>query len=102
MATTRKKPREALDWYGDPIPGVCLAAKRRRDVKPIRLVTDSDGTKWWEGWMGDRLPYDAPYMRVEDSSGKVLYDSRLEPPADAKLLPGYIGGQQVKRQPRPK
>jgi hypothetical protein len=88
--------KELLDWYGDPIPD--LHRTRNVGKNKISLVVDADGTKWWEMKGGDRLPYDAPYLRVEDG-GKVVYDSRLPIPADAKILPGYIGEQRKRVSP---
>jgi hypothetical protein len=103
MAKTKSK--EVLDWYGNPIPGVYRV--RGKSGLTFRLEEDADGKKYWraytaDGKPGDRLPAegpDAPYLQVTNTkTGKVLYDSRCEPPSDAKMLPGYVGEKQRKRK----
>lgn len=50
---------------------------------------------------GDRIAVEDCYTRIADQeTGKVLYDSRCEPPGDAKLLPGYIGYEREKQLKR--
>src|SRR2546429_403771 len=107
MQITTRKNSEVLDWYGNPIPGIYH--DRRKPRLTFKVEKDPDGTKWWRAYTangepGDRLPvdgHDAPYLHVTDESGKAVYDSRREPPPDAKILPGYIGEKQLKRNCRP-
>lgn len=90
-----------LDWYGNPIPGICRGHGKSRVA--FKVEEDADGRKYWraytaDGKPGDRLPIEgpyAPYLEITDQHGKVLYDSRREPPSDAKILPGYIGEKRV-------
>jgi hypothetical protein len=99
------KSDQVLDWYGNPIPGV-YRVRRSRGLT-FKLEHDTDGKKYWQAYTadgkpGDRLPAegpDAPHLQVTDAkTGRVLYDSRCEPPPDAKILPGYAGEKQRKRK----
>jgi hypothetical protein len=75
MAT--KKRSEVLDWHGDPIPGVY----RRKKSKTERIEKGSDGVDYWVSPDGaERVPLTDFYLKVEDGSGTVLYDSRCDPP----------------------
>lgn len=95
---------QLLDWYGNPIPGMYRV--RNKSGLTFKLEENAHGKKCWraytaDGKPGDQLPtegQDAPFLQVTDTeTGKVLYDSRCEPPADAKILPGYAGEKQRKR-----
>ena len=73
MATSKRT--EILDWYGNPIPGVY------RSKSKDRIEEDADGKKYWVPPNGDeRVPLDLFYLKVEDETGTVLYDSRCDPP----------------------
>lgn len=91
----RKKQQPSTDWYGNPIPGDEPSANIPRWT--VRGETDPDGRKYLRAYSvggvpdGDRLALEDHYFRLEDGKGKVLYDSRLPVPADARLLPSYIG-----------
>ena len=99
----QRKSKEVLDWYGNPLPEIYRSRGKSKLV--FKVEEDADGTKYWraytaDGKLGDRLPIDgpdAPYLQVTDENGKVAYDSRKEPPLDAKILPGYIGEKHLKR-----
>jgi hypothetical protein len=95
--------KEVLDWYGNPIPGIRRGRGKARLT--FKVEEGADGNKYWQvytadGKPGDKLPVygpDAPYLQVTAEDGKVLYDSRREPPPDAKILPGYIGEKHLNR-----
>jgi hypothetical protein len=100
------KKKSVLDWYGNPLgpehgTGIVVSDARLT----FRGETDRAGVKYIRaynatGEPGDRIPLEDCYVHIEDEAGRVLYDSRLQPPADAKLLPGYIGylrEEQLKR-----
>jgi hypothetical protein len=73
----KAKRRELLDWHGDPIPGVCRGTKSKTE----RIEKDSDGVDYWISPDGtERVPLKDFYLKVEDGSGTVLYDSRCDPP----------------------
>jgi hypothetical protein len=99
------KRKELLDWYGNPIPGqetgFCFTDYRHF----VRGEIESDGTKFLRiytssGVPCDRIALEDCYLCVKDDTGNVLYDSRCEPPPDAKLMPDYVGfawAKQLKR-----
>lgn len=98
--------KQVLDWYGNPIegmsgPGICVSNPGLFFMGEV----DHDGKRYIRAYTcggvpGDRLELDDCHCRIEDEHGKVLYDSRLEPPSDAKLLPGYIGYAREKQLKR--
>ncbi len=104
MAT--KKLVEILDWYGNPLPerhgiGICQNNSHLSFMGEV----DPDGTKYIRAYTpggipGDRIALDDCHVHIEAEDSKVLYDSRLEPPADANLLPGYIGYERKKQLKR--
>lgn len=78
MATTKRG--EMLDWYGNPIPGVF----RRKRSKTERIEKDFDGVDYWVSPDGtERIPLKDFYLKIEDESDTVLYDSRCDPPRTA-------------------
>ncbi len=98
------KSKEVLDWYGNPIEGYSgrfsagvghfLMGEIEEDGKKyLRMYTEG-------GVPGDRLALEDCYLCITDESGKVLYDSRCEPPPDAVLKPGYIGYEREKQLKR--
>jgi len=100
------KQKVFLDWYGNPLPessgiGIVISDSRlffmgeveRDGKKYIRAYTSG-------GVPGDRIALEDCHTHIEDETGKVLYDSRCEPPSDAKLLPGYIGYAREKQLKR--
>jgi hypothetical protein len=99
------KSKEVLDWYGNPLPkehgiGIC-----RSDSRLFFMGEVDAGKKYIRAYTaggvpGDRIALEDCYTHIEDENGKVLYDSRSEPPADAKLLPGYIGYEREKQLKR--
>ncbi len=100
------EPKRLLDWFGNPLPkgcgiGIVVSDSRMFFVGEV----DRDGKKYIRAYSpggvpGDRLALDDCFAHVEDETGKVLYDSRLEPPPDANLLPGYIGYEREKQLKR--
>jgi hypothetical protein len=100
------KTKQVLDWYGNPLSeehgiGICRSSSRLSFMGEI----DPDGKKYIRAYTaggvpGDRIALDDCYCRITDDAGKVLYDSRREPPPDAKLLPGYIGYEREKQLKR--
>jgi hypothetical protein len=102
MANKSKEP--VLDWYGNPIEGN-HDGPRSLNSGFFMGETDNDGKRYLRiyssgGVPGDRIAVDDMYLRLEDEHGKVIYDSRLPPPPDAKLLPGYIGYAREKQLKR--
>jgi hypothetical protein len=104
MAT--KKLSTVLDWYGNPLPeehgiGICRSSSRLSFMGEVA----PNGTRYIRAYTsggvpGDRITLEDCHVHIEDEAGKVLYDSRLEPPADANLLPGYIGYEREKQLKR--
>ena len=100
------KQKAYLDWYGDPLPenrGIGIVVNNSRVFFMGEI--DSDGKKYIRAYStggvpGDRLPLEDCFCCIKDDSGKVLYDSRIEPPPNAKLLPGYIGYAREKQLKR--
>src|SRR5258708_34609441 len=95
-----------LNWYGNPLPrasriGVVVSDSRLFFMGEV----DRDGKNYIRactpgGVPGDRRALEDCYAHIEDETGKVLYDSRLEPPPDARLLPGHIGYEREKQLKR--
>ena len=100
------KSKTHLDWYGNPLPkgsGIGIVVSNTRMF--FMGEVDHDGKKYIRAYSpggvpGDRIALEDCFARFEDERGKVLYDSRLEPPPDAKLLPGYIGYAREKQLKR--
>lgn len=83
MNATRKND-EALDWRGNPIPGVY-----RRTVKDtrFRVYADEHGKKYWlnEGERDYMLPFLTVSERNENGTFETVYDSRCSPPQPATV-----------------
>lgn len=99
----KRKNKALLDWYGNPIPTDGPIPRNSRLTFKGEIT--ADGKKRIRAYRSDGTPTDSTaiedwYLRVEDKDGKVLYDSRLNPPADAKLLPGYVGFEIEKQLKR--
>jgi hypothetical protein len=100
------KQRVLLDWYGNPIQGFARVRHKRSRSLTFKGESDADGKRYLrtytaDGQPGDRVALDDDYLRIEDTAtGKVRYDSRMKPPPDAKLLPGYIGYEREKQLKR--
>jgi hypothetical protein len=101
----QRKQKSFLDWYGNPIPdmtgpGICTGylgmffmGETEHGKRYLRSYDQS-------GVPGDRVSLDDCRCVVKDDAGKVVYDSDAEPPADAKLLPNYIGFAREKQLKR--
>lgn len=94
----KKKERVFTDWYGNPISsergvGICTSSPNLFFKGEVEI----DGTKYIRaynrnGVPGDRIALEDIYLCIKDeSTGKVVYDSRQAPPPDANLQPSYIG-----------
>lgn len=102
----KKKSQEVLDWFGNPLPerhGIGIVVNDSHIS--FAGEVDRDGKKYIRAYSpgrvpGDRIALEDCHVHIEDETGKVLYDSRCEPPADAKLLPGYIGYERKKQLKR--
>ena len=122
MATERV---HLLDWYGNPIEGLKpivpteagglldgweLAFQRVPEKKvwaPRLTFREWDDHGRWRivsvrenGEIGGAIDVADWYLRLENDSGRLLYDSRERPPPDAKLLPNYIGYEFERRMRR--
>jgi hypothetical protein len=95
-----------LDWYGNPVPvGRGIGIVRNTSRLFFMGETDPDGKKYIRAYSaggvpGDRLSLEDCFCCIKDDSGKVVYDSRCEPPPDARLLPDYIGYAREKQLKR--
>jgi hypothetical protein len=100
------KSKEVLDWYGNPIKNYHGVGIITNDANLFFMGEIApDGTRYIRAYSrggvpGDRLPLEDFHCRFTDETGTVVYDSRLEPPTDAKLLPGYIGYEREKQLKR--
>jgi hypothetical protein len=97
----KKKADPLTDWYGNPILGAGFGLPDSGYQITFRGEIDYDGKRYIRAYTsggvpGDRLPIENCYKVITDESGKVLYDSRLPPPPDAKLLLTYIGYRREK------
>jgi hypothetical protein len=95
------KTKEVLDWYGNPIDGYAGISAGSRHF--FMGETDDDGKKYMRiytagGVPGDRLALEGCYLCITDESGKVLYDSRREPPPDAVLKPNETTAIEPRQQ----
>jgi len=104
MAETKSKT--FLDWFGNPLPnsygiGIVVSDSHLFFMGEV----GRDGKKYIRAYSqgrvpGDRLALEDCFCCIKDEDGKVLYDSRVEPPPDATLLPGYIGYEREKQLKR--
>jgi len=90
MATTKRV--EVLDWYGNSLP----EDKIPRPQEGVKGETGADGRKYLRPWSvdgkpGTRTALEDSYLIILDDQGKAVYDYRCQPPADAKIEPGYVG-----------
>lgn len=100
------EPKTFLDWYGNPLSedygiGIVVSDSRLFFMGEV----EHDGKKYIRAYSqgrvpGDRIALEDCFCCIKDESGKVLYDSRHEPPPDAKLLPNYIGYAREKQLKR--